>query len=50
MFKENIRITIFVRIRSGLQCLKGKGPNYNIYKEKVRITIFVRIRSELQCV
>ena len=49
MFKENARITIIVTIRSGLQCLKGKGPNHNIYKDKVRFTMFVMIRSALQC-
>ena len=47
--EEDVRITMFMTIRSELQCLTWQGPNYNIYKEKVRITMFVRIKSELQC-
>ena len=56
IYKEKVRITMFVRIKSEferirlkLQCFKGKGPNCNIRSDKVPITLFQRIRSELQC-
>ena len=41
--KDNINIAMFQRIRSELQCLKGREKNSNIWKKRIRIPMFGRM-------